>query len=156
MLSRARAHLCLFACLAVLFNLLAMPLDRALQSPRIDSQSLILGSFCSLHGAQSLPKSLLAQLKAELPQLDDQQDMKHQAGDCCCGHAGHALLASDYYRHLFPRFWPDALLLSNSHRLSLPREQWPKLNPAPLPWPDPSFLAHSCPVTCGAQPCPTV
>lgn len=106
MLSRARAHLCLFACLAVLFNLLAMPLDRALQSPRIDSQSLILGSFCSLHGAQSLPKSLLAQLKAELPQLDDQQDMKHQAGDCCCGHAGHALLASDYYRHLFPASGP--------------------------------------------------
>lgn len=133
MLSRARAHLCLLACLAVLFNLLAMPLDRALQSPRIDSQSLILGSFCSLHGAQSLPKSLLAQLKAELPQLDDQPDMKHQAGDCCCGHAGHALLASDYYRHLFPRYWPDALLLGNSHRLSLPREQWPKLNPRASP-----------------------
>ena len=133
MLSRARAHLCLLACLAVLFNLLAMPLDRALQSPRIDSQSLILGSFCSLHGAQSLPKSLLALLKAELPQLDDQPDMKHQAGDCCCGHAGHALLASDYYRHLFPRYWPDALLLGNSHRLSLPREQWPKLNPRASP-----------------------
>ncbi|WHL27034.1 DUF2946 family protein [Pseudomonas juntendi] len=106
MAARARAHFYLLACFAVLFNLLAMPLDRALQTPRIDRQSLILGSFCSLHGAQSLPKSLLAQLKAELPQLDEQPATKNQAGDCCCGHAGHALLASDYYRHLFPASGP--------------------------------------------------
>uniref|UniRef100_UPI00338D6484 DUF2946 family protein n=1 Tax=uncultured Pseudomonas sp. TaxID=114707 RepID=UPI00338D6484 len=79
MAARARAHFYLLACFAVLFNLLAMPLDRALQTPRIDNQSLILGSFCSLHGAQSLPKSLLAQLKAELPQLDDQPETKHPA-----------------------------------------------------------------------------
>lgn len=133
MLSRARAHLCLFACFAVLFNLLAMPLDRALQTPRIDSQSLILGSFCSLHGLQNLPKSLLAQLKADLPQLDDSPELNQQSGDCCCGHAGHALAGSDYYRHLFPRYWPANLLLGDRHALPLPREQRPRLNPRASP-----------------------
>lgn len=133
MLSRARAQLCLFACFALLFNLLAMPLDRALQAPRIDSQSLIFGSFCSLHGAQSLPKSLLAQLKADLPQLDHSPEPKHQRGDCCCGHASHALAGGDYYRHLFPRYWPADLLLGDRHVLPLPRDQWPRLNPRASP-----------------------
>ncbi|PSS58708.1 hypothetical protein [Pseudomonas sp. BBP2017] len=59
---------------------------------RIDGQSLILGSFCSLHGAQSLPKSLLVRLNADLAQLTDQPDLKAQSGDCCYGHAGQALL----------------------------------------------------------------
>lgn len=133
MLSRARTQLCLIACFAVLFNLLAMPLNRALQLPRIDGQSLILGSFCSLHGTQSLPKSLVAQLKADLQALTDQPEFKAQGGDCCCGHAGHALLPAAYYKHLFPRFWPDILLLANQPALPLPRQQWPSLNPRASP-----------------------
>lgn len=133
MFIRARSLFCLLACFAVLFNMLAMPLDRALQSPGPDAQSLILGSFCSVHGAQRLPESVLSQLKAELPQFDDEPETKHQAGDCCCGHAGQALLASSYYRHLFPRYWPDALLLGDSQRRLPPREQWPKLNPRASP-----------------------
>ncbi|MFK3724002.1 DUF2946 family protein [Pseudomonas monteilii] len=133
MIVRARLHICLFACFAVLFNLLAMPLERAFQARTFNAQSLILGSFCSLHGIESIPQSVLAQLKIDLPQFDDQHSTKHKQGDCCCGHAGHALLTSDYYRHLFPRYWPDALLLGDSHRLPLPREQWPKLNPRASP-----------------------
>lgn len=133
MLSRLRTHIVLFACLAVLFNLLAMPLDRALRPPSVDSQSLILGSFCTLHGLQSLPKSVLDQLKADLPDLDGQTSSKVQSGDCCCGHAGHAALPGDYFRHLFPRFWPETLLLGHDHLLPLPREQWPRLNPRASP-----------------------
>jgi len=133
MLDRLRTHVILLASFAVLFNLLAMPLDRALRPPTVDNQSLILGSFCTLHGLQSLPKSLLAQLKAELPELDGQTSSKVQSGDCCCGHAGHAALPSDYFRHLFPRYWPETLLLGHSHRLPLPREQWPRLNPRASP-----------------------
>ena len=131
--TRLRTPLLLLACFAVLFNLLAMPLDRALRPPSVDSQSLILGSFCTLHGVQSLPKSLLAQLKAELPDLGDQSAGKVQSGDCCCGHAGSAALPGDYFRHLFPRYWPETLLLGHSHLLPLPREQWPNLNPRASP-----------------------
>lgn len=130
---RYRAHFGLLACFVVLFNLLAMPLDRALQRPPVNSQSLLLSGFCSLHGAQGLPKSLLAQLKADLPQLDDQPDLHKQAGDCCCGHASEGWLAGDYYRHLLPRYWPEALLLGQAHPRPLPREQWPRLNPRASP-----------------------
>ncbi len=132
MLSRVRTHLWLLACFAVVFNLLAMPLDRSLRAPAVEP-SLILGSFCSLHGVQSLPKSLLAQLKLDQPELADHADSKLQAGDCCCGHAGQALLAGDYFKHLFPRFWPAALLLGHAPALPLPREQWPNLNPRASP-----------------------
>ena len=131
MLLRLRTHLCLLACFAVLFNLLVMPLDRSLRTPAVD-QSLILGSFCSLHGVQSLPKSLLAQLKLDQSELADHADSKLQSGDCCCGHAGQALLVGDYFKHLYPRFWP-AELLGHIPILPLPREQWPNLNPRASP-----------------------
>lgn len=132
MLPDLRTHLWLLACFAVVFNLLAMPLDRSLRAPAVD-QSLILGSFCSLHGTQSLPKSLLAQLKLNQPELAEHADSKLQAGDCCCGHAGQALLAGDYFKHLFPRFWPAELLLGHAPTLRLPREQWPNLSPRASP-----------------------
>ena len=131
MLSRVRTHLWLLACFAVLFNLLVMPLDRSLREPVVD-QSLLLGSFCSLHGVQSLPKSLLAQLELDQSELSDNSG-KLQSGDCCCGHAGQALLPGDYFKHLFPRFWPDDLLLGHAPTLPLPREQWPNLNPRASP-----------------------
>jgi len=137
MLSRWRTHILLLACFAVLFNLLAMPLDRALRPASPDTESLILGSFCTLHGVQSLPKSLLAELKAQFPDLGEQSAGKVQSGDCCCGHAGHAALPGEYFKHLFPRYWPETLLLGHSHLLPLPREQWPRLNPRASP----AFLA---------------
>ena len=132
MLSRVRTHLWLLACFAVLFNLLVMPLDCSLREPAVD-QSLLLGSFCSLHGVQSLPKSLLAQLKLDQSERSGSADSKLRSGDCCCGHAGQAVLPGDYFKHLFPRFWPDDLLLGHAPTLPLPREQWPKLNPRASP-----------------------
>lgn len=137
MVSSWRIHILLLAGFAVLFNLLAMPLDRALRPASPVTESLILGSFCTLHGVQSLPKSLLAQLKAQLPDLGEQSSSKMQSGDCCCGHAGQAALPGEYFRHLFPRYWPETLLLGHSHLLPLPREQWPRLNPRASP----AFLA---------------
>lgn len=132
MLSRVRTHLWLLACFAVLFNLLVMPLDRSLREPPVE-QSLLLGSFCSLHGVQSLPRSLLVQLSLDKSELTDHADSKLQSGDCCCGHAGQALLPGEYFKHLFPHFWPDDLLLGHAPTLPLPREQWPNLNPRASP-----------------------
>lgn len=132
MRSRLHPYLLLLACCAVLFNLLAMPLDRALREPPLD-ESLIFGSFCSLHGGQSLPKSVLAQLKLELPDFSGHGGIKPQAGDCCCGHTGQAALPGAYFKHLLPRFWPDALLLGQRPELPLPRQQWPNLTPRAPP-----------------------
>lgn len=132
MASRIRTYLWPLACFAVLFNMLVMPLDRSLREPAPDT-SWILGSFCSLHGLQSLPKSLLTQLKLDPSELSDQSDIKPQAGDCCCGHAGHAALPGEYFKQLFPRFWPQSLLLGTTPVLPLPRQQWPNLNPRASP-----------------------
>ncbi|WP_342651353.1 DUF2946 family protein [Pseudomonas sp. REB1044] len=132
MLTTRHMPLLLLACLVVLFNLLAMPLDRALRPPAVDS-SLLLGSFCSLHGVQNLPKSVLAQLKLDQAELSDQLDSTPAPGDCCCGHAGQAALASTYFRHLIPRFWPDVLLLSPAPDRPVPREQRPALTPRASP-----------------------
>jgi len=132
MVSCIRPHLLLLACFAVMFNLLVMPLDRSLRDAPTD-ESLILGSFCSIHGLQSLPKSLLEQLKVDQPDLSDHVLGKLQAGDCCCCHAGHTGIPTDYFKHLFPRFWPDALLLGEKPLLPLPRQQWPSINPRASP-----------------------
>ncbi|AVD82831.1 hypothetical protein C4Q28_12025 [Pseudomonas sp. SWI6] len=129
---RIRTQLLLLACFAVMFNLLAMPLDRALRESTVD-ESLILGSFCSLHGVQSLPKSLLAQLKLDQSDLSNHADIKSQVGDCCCGHAGQAALPNDYFKHLYPRFWPDTLLLGEDPDLPLPRQLWPAIPPRASP-----------------------
>ncbi|WP_332261681.1 DUF2946 domain-containing protein [Pseudomonas monteilii] len=132
MVSRFRNHLLLLACFAVLFNLLMMPLDRSLRNAPVD-ESLILGSFCSIHGLESLPKSLLAQIKVDQTDLADNALGKVQSGDCCCCHAGQAGVSGDYFKHLFPRFWPDTVLLGDTPLLPLPRHQRPSLNPRASP-----------------------
>lgn len=132
MVSRFSNHLLLLACFAVLFNLLMMPLDRSLRNAPVD-ESLILGSFCSIHGLESLPKSLLAQIKVDQTDLADNALGKLQIGDCCCCHAGQAGVSGDYFKHLFPRFWPDIVLLGDIPLLPLPRHQRPGLNPRASP-----------------------
>jgi hypothetical protein len=56
-----------------------------------------------------------------------------QSGDCCCCHAGQAGVSGDYFKHLFPRFWPDTVLLGDTPLLPLPRHQRPSLNPRASP-----------------------
>lgn len=132
MASSSGTPLIFLACFAVLFNLLMMPLDRSLRNAPVD-QSLILGSFCSIHGLQSLPKSFLTQIKADLMDLSDEALGKVQGGQCCCCHVGQGGVPGNYFKHLFPRFWPDAVLLGNVPLLPLPRHQWPSLNPRASP-----------------------
>jgi len=132
MISSLRTQLWWLACFAVLFNLLAMPLDRALRVPSFDSQSLLLGSFCSLH---TVPAAVVKQLYADLDLPDDSapQHSKQPSGDCCCGHAGQAFVPGHYAKQLFPRYWSEALLLGHAHLLPLPRQQWPDLSPRAPP-----------------------
>lgn len=71
------------ACLAILLNMFAMPLSRAMQTP--DMRLMLLGGFCSGGGSGALPQELGKMLDAlQMPQ--SKPVMQH--GDCCCGHAG--------------------------------------------------------------------
>jgi len=116
------------ACLAVLLNMLAMPLGRALQPP--DMGLLLWGGFCSGGTSQALPPSL-SKLIDPLQSAPSSSPMKHS--DCCCGHAGLAALPSDYYRHFLPRY-ALAIALVNPELPTLhPRIRWPSLSPRASP-----------------------
>lgn len=116
------------ACLALLLNLLAMPLSRAMQPP--DMRLMLWGGFCSGGTANTLPSGI-DKLLAPLKSGPATNPMHH--ADCCCGHAGLAALPSDCYRHYLPRFAPDiafdAPLLPSLH----PRVRWPSLSPRASP-----------------------
>lgn len=116
------------ACLALLLNMLAMPLSRAMQPP--DAGLMLWGGFCSGGGSQALPPGFDT-LIDPLQSGPTHTAMKHS--DCCCGHAGLAALPSDYYRHWLPRFTPDTLLDNPPLPVLHPRIRWPNLSPRASP-----------------------
>ncbi|WP_460060467.1 DUF2946 domain-containing protein [Pseudomonas sp. S2_A05] len=117
------------ACLAVLLNLFAMPMSRAMQAP--DVRLMLWGGFCSSGNLSALPADLGKVIDAlQLPQ--SKPVMQH--GDCCCGHAGLAALPSNYYRHYLPPY-PSNTVLENPELPTLhPRIRWPSLSPRASPF----------------------
>ena len=116
------------ACLALLLNMLAMPLSRALQTP--DIGLMLWGGFCSGGASQALPPGF-NKLIDPLKSAPSAAAMKH--GDCCCGHAGLAALPSNYYRHWLPRYAPDVALADPLLPTLHPRVSWPSLSPRASP-----------------------
>jgi hypothetical protein len=116
------------ACLAMLLNMLAMPLSSAMQAP--DTQLLLWGGFCSASTSHALPAAL-GKLLDTLAPAPSKTTMQHS--ECCCGHAGLAALPSNYYRHFLPRYTPD-IALNNPELPTLPhRVRWPSLTPRASP-----------------------
>lgn len=116
------------ACLALLLNLLAMPLSRAMQTP--DISLMLWGGFCSGGASQALPPGFDT-LIDPLQSGPSKTPMQHS--DCCCGHAGLAALPSDYYRHVLPRYAPDVPLDHPPLPTLHPRVRWPSLSPRASP-----------------------
>ncbi|WP_122868567.1 DUF2946 domain-containing protein [Pseudomonas viridiflava] len=117
------------ACLAVLLNLFAMPMSRAIQAP--DVRLMLWGGFCSGGNLSALPADLGKVIDAlQLPQ--SKPVMQH--GDCCCGHAGLAALPSNYYRHYLPPYTPDTALENPELPTLNPRVRWPSLSPRASPF----------------------
>jgi hypothetical protein len=116
------------ACLAVVLNMLAMPLSRAMQTP--DMGLLLWGGFCSGGASQALPPNL-SKLIDPLQTAPSNTAMKHS--DCCCGHAGLAALPSNYYRHFLPRYAPNTALDNPELPTLHPRIRWPSLSPRASP-----------------------
>lgn len=117
------------ACLAVLLNLFAMPMSRAMQTP--DVRLMLWGGFCSGGNLGALPKDLGKVLDAlQMPQ--PKPVMQH--GDCCCGYAGLAALPSNYYRHYLPHYISDTSFQNPTLPKLHPRSRWPKLSPRASPF----------------------
>lgn len=117
------------ACLAVLLNMFAMPLSRAMQTP--DVRLMLWGGFCSDGNLSALPNDLGKVIDAlQLPQ--SKPAMQH--GDCCCGHAGLAALPSNYYRHFLPQYNGNTVLENPELPTLHPRIRWPSLSPRASPF----------------------
>lgn len=116
------------ACLAIVLNMLAMPLSRAMQAP--DMGLLLWGGFCTGGNSQALPANF-SKLIDPLQSAPSKTTMKHS--DCCCGHAGLAALPSNYYRHFLPRYAPDTSLDNPELPTLHPRIRWPSLSPRASP-----------------------
>ncbi|MCT9824888.1 DUF2946 domain-containing protein [Pseudomonas veronii] len=118
------------ACLAVLLNMLAMPLNRALQTP--DVQLMLWGGFCSGGVSKALPPGFNKLIDTTQQQTPSKTLMQH--GDCCCGHVGLSALPSNYYRNFLPRYVPDTSLDNPELPTLHPRVRWPNLSPRASPF----------------------
>lgn len=117
------------ACLAVLLNLFAMPLSRAMQTP--DLHLMLWGGFCSGGSLSAVPADLGKVIDAlQLPQ--SKPVMQH--GDCCCGHTGLAALPSNYYRHYLPQHTSHTAFENPELPALHPRIRWPSLSPRASPF----------------------
>lgn len=117
------------ACLAVLLNLFAMPMSRAMQAP--DVRLMLWGGFCSGGSLSALPKEFSKVILAlQLPQ--SKPAVQH--ADCCCGHAGMAALPSNYYRHFLPQYTANTALENPVLPTLHPRIRWPSLSPRASPF----------------------
>ena len=124
-----RRHIAWIACLAVLFNLLAMPLSSA--APKGPAEQLQWGAFCSsLAGKAKVDVQALAKIDLGT-QNDQHSNMQH----CwCCSGAAPLLALPGYPPQLHN---PPTLLVGYApplaNYLPTPRQLWPALNPRAPP-----------------------
>ncbi|CAG8869443.1 hypothetical protein PS627_03516 [Pseudomonas fluorescens] len=124
-----RPALAWIACLAVLFNLLAMPLSSA--APKGPDEQLLWGAFCSSVSGKAKAE-IVALGKLDLGQQgDDHSNMQHCW--CCSGAAPVLALPG----HVPPLTHPQPLSRSAATPLlayqPTPRQQWPTINPRASP-----------------------
>ncbi|CAM3861669.1 hypothetical protein CCOS865_05079 [Pseudomonas reidholzensis] len=124
-----RRHIAWIACLAVLFNLLAMPLSSA--APKGPAEQLLWGAFCSTMGGKA-KVDVQALAKIDLGDGGDSQaSMQH----CwCCSGAAPLLALPGHPPQLRG---PPQLRLGQPPALAryqpTPRQLWPALNPRASP-----------------------
>lgn len=120
------------ACLAVLFNLLAMPISGAMASAseRSATEQLLWGSFCSASGTK-LVATVIGQLEQKAPQGDDHSNMQHCW--CCSGSAPLVALPGHMPQLALMQIDSGPLHASAPVNSPTPRQQWPSLNPRASP-----------------------
>ncbi|KKO17349.1 MULTISPECIES: DUF2946 domain-containing protein [Pseudomonas] len=124
-----RRHIAWIACLAVLFNLLAMPLSSA--APKGPTEQLLWGAFCSSM-ANKAKVDVQALAKIDLgPQSDESASMMN----CWCCFGAAPLLALPGY---LPQLHNPPTLLAGplpppADYHATPRQLWPALNPRASP-----------------------
>jgi hypothetical protein len=124
-----RRHIAWIACLAVLFNLLAMPLASAV--PKGPAEQLLWGAFCSSM-ANKAKDDVQALAKIDLgPQSDDSASMMNCW--CCSGAAPVVALPAHIPKLYFAAIERGHSLVPDHLKRPTPRQQWPSLNPRASP-----------------------
>lgn len=125
-----RRHIAWIACLAVLFNLLAMPLSSA--APKGPAEQLLWGAFCSSM-ANKAKVDVQALAKIDLgPQSDDSASTMHCW--CCLGAAPPlALTGQPAQLHALPAHLAAPLPVA-AHHTPTPRQLRPAVNPRASPF----------------------
>ncbi|WP_248917606.1 DUF2946 domain-containing protein [Pseudomonas entomophila] len=124
-----RRHIAWIACLAVLFNLLAMPLSSA--APKGPAEQLLWGAFCSSM-ANKAKVDVQALAKIDLgTQSDDSASMMN----CwCCSGAAPLLALPGYPPQLRnPPLQQTREPAQLADYQPTPRQLWPALNPRASP-----------------------
>lgn len=130
-MSRQRLAFAWIACLAVLFNMLAMPLTGAMEpSAKSPAEQLLWGSYCTSSGTRMVAISL-GTVEHKAPQNDDHSNMQHCW--CCSGSAPLVALPGHVSPLYFARFEANPGSPPASLDTPTPRQQWPSLNPRASP-----------------------
>ncbi|WP_273822189.1 DUF2946 domain-containing protein [Pseudomonas asplenii] len=120
------------ACLAVLFNLLAMPISGAMApaADRSATDQLLWGSFCSASGTK-LVATVIGKLEQKAPPSDDHSNMQHCW--CCSGSAPLVALPGHVPQLALAPTESGPLHAALPVDSPTPRQQWPSLNPRASP-----------------------
>lgn len=120
-----RRHIAWIACLAVLFNLLAMPLSSA--ASQGSAEQLLWGAFCS-SGAGKALVDVQKLAKIDLGQQDEEHsNMQHCW--CCSGSAALLALSGQAPQLRAPPQRVIGTVGARDDYRPTPRQQWPALNP---------------------------
>ncbi|MBK5007909.1 DUF2946 domain-containing protein [Pseudomonas sp. S60] len=124
-----RRHIAWIACLAVLFNLLAMPLSSA--APKGPAEQLLWGAFCSSMASKA-NVDVQALAKIDLgPQSDDSASLMNCW--CCSGAAPLLALPTPPLQLHSPPVRLAGTLSPPAQYTPTPRQLWPALNPRASP-----------------------
>ncbi|AMB87328.1 hypothetical protein AWM79_19325 [Pseudomonas agarici] len=120
------------ACLAMLFNLLAMPISTAMASSpdRSTSEQLLWGSFCSASGTR-LAAIAIGKWERNTAPNHDHSTMQHCW--CCSGAAPLVVLPGHMPQLAVAPLETGLGHLAFHGESPTPRQQWPSLNPRASP-----------------------
>lgn len=130
-MNRRRLAFAWIACLAVLFNMLAMPLSGAMaQAASSSGEQILWSSFCTGSGMKMVAIDIGA-TDQKAPQNDSHSNMQH----CWCCSAGAPLLALPGHspQLYFAQFESNRSVAPTSLQTPTPRQQWPSLSPRASP-----------------------
>ena len=130
-MNRRRLAFAWIACLAVLFNMLAMPLSGAMaQAASSPAEQILWSSFCTGSGMKMVAIDIGA-TDQKAPQNDNHSNMQH----CWCCSGGTPLLALPGHspQLYFAQFESNRSVAPASLQAPTLRQQWPSLNPRASP-----------------------